>query len=96
VTSHNKAGLHQTFWNCLIEFLHTDLDGNLSSTLNPLTASNLDHYLSTFFEGVSETANKGKSFDQHMLNAKFKDCFIEKIVDIALFATQIPLSIFTN
>jgi hypothetical protein len=58
LTSHNKAGLHQTFWICLIEFLCTDLYGNLSSTLNPLTASNMDHYLSTFFEGVSETANK--------------------------------------
>jgi hypothetical protein len=22
--SHNKTGLHQTFWNSLIEFLHTD------------------------------------------------------------------------
>ncbi len=28
-TSHNKACLHQTFRNPLIEFLHTDLDGNL-------------------------------------------------------------------
>jgi hypothetical protein len=47
--SNNKAGLHQTFWNCLIEFfLHTDLDGNLSSTLNPLTTSKQDHYLSKF------------------------------------------------
>jgi hypothetical protein len=35
-TNHNKGSLHQTFWNSLIEFLHTDLDGNLSSTLNPL------------------------------------------------------------
>ncbi len=43
LTSNNKAGLHQTFWNSLIEFLCTDLDGNLSSTLNPLTASKLDH-----------------------------------------------------
>jgi hypothetical protein len=48
LTSNNKAGLHQTFWNSIIEFLCTDLDGNLSSTLNPLTASKLDHYLSTF------------------------------------------------
>jgi hypothetical protein len=31
-----------------------------------------------------------------MLTEKCKDQFIEKIVDIALFATQIPLSIFTN
>ena len=42
LASHNKASLHQTFWNSLIEFLCTDLDGNLSSTLNPLTASRLD------------------------------------------------------
>jgi hypothetical protein len=30
------------------------------------------------------------------LNEKCKDYFIDEIVDIALFATQIPLSIFTN
>ncbi len=46
-TSHNKASLHQTFQNSLIEFLHTDLDGNHSSTLNTLTASRLDDYLSS-------------------------------------------------
>jgi hypothetical protein len=33
-------------------------------------------------------------FDQHMLNEKSKHHFIDEIVDIALFATQIPLSIF--
>jgi hypothetical protein len=64
--------------------------------LNPLTASKLDHYLSTFFEGLSETANKGKIFDQHVWNEKSKHRFIDEIVDIALSATQIPLSIFTN
>jgi hypothetical protein len=96
LTSHNKAGLHQTFWNSLFEFLRTDLDGNLQFTLNPLTASKLYHYLATLFEGLSETASKGKVFDQHMLNEKSKHCFINEIVDIAVFATQIPLSIFTN
>jgi hypothetical protein len=35
LASHNKASLHQTCWNSLIDFLHTDLDGNLSSNLNP-------------------------------------------------------------
>ena len=71
-TSHNKAGLHlhQTFWKSLIEFLRTDLDGNLSFTLNPLTASKLDHFLSTMPEGLSETANKGEVFDQHVWNEK--------------------------
>ncbi len=47
LTSLNKGSLRRTFWNSLIEFLRTDLDGNLSSTLNPLTASRLDQYLSS-------------------------------------------------
>jgi hypothetical protein len=38
--------------------------------LNPLTASKLDHYLATLFEGLPETANKGKMFNQHLLNEK--------------------------
>ncbi len=64
--------------------------------MNPLTASKLDHYLSRLHEGLSETANKGEIFDQQMSNQKIKHQFIEDIGDIALFATQIPLSIFTN
>jgi hypothetical protein len=96
LTRLNKTSLHRTFWNSLIEFLRTDLDGNLSSTLNPLTASKLDHYLSSLQEGLSETANKGKFFDQQMLHQQSKHKFIEDIGDIALFATQIPLSIFSN
>jgi hypothetical protein len=95
LTGINKAGLHRTFQESLIPFLCTDLDGNLSSTLNPLTASKLDHYLSRLFEGLSETANKGEIFDQHLLNEQSKDHFIDEIVN-ALFATQIPLSILTN
>jgi hypothetical protein len=64
--------------------------------LNPLTPSRLDDYLSSLQEGLSETANKGKLFDQQMLHQKSKDCFIAEIARIALLATQIPLSIFTN
>ncbi len=96
LTSNNKAGLHRTFWNSLIEFLHTDLDGNLSTNLNPQISSKLDLYLSRLLEGLSETGSKGEMIDQHLLNKKCKDYFIHEIVDIALFATQIPLSIFTN
>jgi hypothetical protein len=95
-TNHNKVSLHWIFWNSLIEFLRTDLDGNLSSTLNPLTASRLDQYLSSLQEGLSETAHKGKLFDQQMLHQKSKIQFINEILDIAFFATQILLSIFTN
>jgi hypothetical protein len=95
LTSNNKAGLHHSFLNSLIEFFRTDLDGNLSSTLNPLTTSKLDHYLSRLCEGFSETGSTCKMFDEHLLHEKSKDHFIDEIVDIALFATQIPLSIFT-
>ncbi len=77
LTSHNKGSLHHFCWNSLIEFLHTDLDGNLSSTLNPLTASRLDHYLSKLQEGLSETANKGKIFDQQILHQNSKHQFID-------------------
>jgi hypothetical protein len=31
--------------------------------LNPLAAFKLDHFLSTLFWGLSETANQGKMFD---------------------------------
>jgi hypothetical protein len=64
--------------------------------LNPLTASRLDDYLSSLHEGLSETASKGELFDQQMLHKKSKHKFIGDIGDIALLATQIPLSIFTK
>ncbi len=49
-------------------------------------------------EGLSETAIKDKEFDQHVWNEneKSKHCIIDEISDIALSATQIPLSVFTN
>jgi hypothetical protein len=40
LTSHNKAGLHQTFWNSLLEFLNTDLDGYLLLSNLDLTCHN--------------------------------------------------------
>ncbi len=52
--------------------------------------------MSRLHEGLSESASKGELFDQPMLHQKSKHKFIEDIGDIALFATQIPLSIFTN
>jgi hypothetical protein len=96
LTIHNNVGLYQKIWNTLIEFLSTILDGNLSYALNPFTATRLDHYLSSLQKGLSETANKGKFFDQHLLNEQSKEHFIAELARIALFATQISLSIFTN
>jgi hypothetical protein len=106
LTSHNKAGLHQTFQKSLVEFFGTDflieflctgLDGNLFFNLNPLTAFKLDCFLLTLPEGLSETANEDdKEFHQHVWHKKRKHSLIDEIVDIALSATQIPLSISTN
>jgi hypothetical protein len=96
LASHNKASLHRTFWNSLIDFLRTDLDGKLSSNLNSQISSTLDHCLLRLIEGLSETGSKGKMFDQHLLNEKCSNQFVTEIVGIALDATQIPLSIFTN
>jgi hypothetical protein len=64
--------------------------------LNPLTATSLDQYLSSLQEGLSETANNEELFDQQMVHKESKDYFIAEIACIALLATQIPLSIFTN
>jgi hypothetical protein len=96
LASNNKASLHGTFWNSLNDFLRTDLDGNLSSNLNPQISSKLDHYLSRLFEGLSETGSKGEMFDHYLLNEKYNNQFVKEIVDIVLDATQIPLSKFTN
>ncbi len=64
--------------------------------MNLLTPSRLDQYLLGLQEGLSETANKGKIFDQQMLHQKSKEYFIAEIARVALLATQIPLSIFKN
>ncbi len=80
----------------LLSFLCTDLDGNQSFTLNPLTASKLDYFLLILPEGLSETANKDEMLDQHVWNENSKHRLINEIIDIALSATQIPLSVFTN
>ncbi len=79
----------------LLSFLHRFRWKSIFA-LNPLTTSKLDHFLSTLFEGLLETANKGKMFDQHVWNEKSKHRFSNEIVDIALSATQIALSIFTH
>jgi hypothetical protein len=41
LTSHNKTDIHQTFWNSLIEFLCTDLDGHLLPSNLDLTSHNM-------------------------------------------------------
>ena len=40
LTSHHKLGIHQFFWNYLIEFLCTDLDGHLLPSSLDMTSHN--------------------------------------------------------
>ncbi len=54
LTSNNKAGLHQTFWNSLIEFLHTDLDGNLLPSNLDLTSHIKAGLHQTFWKSLIE------------------------------------------
>jgi hypothetical protein len=63
-------------------------------SLSDPTTRYTHNHLSTFFEGLSETANKGKMFDQYLLNEKSKHHFIDEIVDIALtIDTDSPIHI---
>ncbi len=43
---------HRTYRNALWQLLCTDLDGNLSTSLNPPTKAKLNEYLSTFFKNA--------------------------------------------
>jgi hypothetical protein len=54
LTSHNKIGIHQPFWNSLIEFLHTDLDGNLLPSNLDLTSHNKTGLHQTFQASLVE------------------------------------------
>jgi hypothetical protein len=54
LTSHNKTGLHQFFRNSLIEFLGTDLDGNLLPSSLDLTSHNKAGLHRTFQKSIVE------------------------------------------
>jgi hypothetical protein len=52
--SHIKTGIHQTFWNSLIEFLHADLDRNLLPTNIDLTSHTKAGLHQTFQKSLVE------------------------------------------
>ncbi len=92
IENFNTHGLYR---NALQQLLCTDLDGIFSTSLNPPTTK-LDKYLSTFFRGKSKTTSLGNTFDKFMKNPESKELFGAKVKKIALSATIIPLSLFTN
>jgi hypothetical protein len=89
-----KTALHLTFWNSCQQFLCIDLNGNLSSSPSAHVKQRLGKYLSTLFEGQSETATKAEMFAALVNEPQHKEDFIKQITKIALSATIIPLSNF--
>jgi hypothetical protein len=80
---------HSLYRIALQQLLRTDLDGNLSTSLNPPTKAKLDEYL-------SKTTTLGDSLDKFMKNPESREFFGAKIKEIATSATIIPLSSFIN
>ncbi len=91
-----KTLLHPTFWKSFQQFLWIDLDGNLSSSPSAQFKGRLGKYLSTLFEGQSETATKTEMFAAWVYEPQHKEDFIKQITKVALSATIFPLSIFTQ
>jgi hypothetical protein len=54
LTSHHKLGIHQLFWNYLIDFLCTDLDGKLVPSSLDLTSHNKAGLHQTFQKSLVE------------------------------------------
>jgi hypothetical protein len=87
---------HTLYHNALQQLFRTDLDGNPSTTLNRPTKAKLDEYLSIFFRGKSKSTTLGDIFDEYMKNQESRKLFGAKVKEIAMSATIIPLSLFTN
>ena len=81
--------------NFLRDFLRVDLVGNISNNLDVSTKSKLNEYLQSLLKG-SETETREKTFDEYMKTAEKKEAIIKRVREIAVSATSIPLSIFTN
>jgi hypothetical protein len=91
-----KTLLHSTFWKSFQQFLCIDLDGNLSSSPSTRVKQRLGKYVSTLFKGQSETATQTEMFAAWVNEPQHKEDFIKQITKIALSATIIYLSIFTQ
>jgi hypothetical protein len=91
-----KTALRSTFQNSFQQFLCIDLDGNLSSSPSARVKQRLGKYLSTLLEGQSDIAINTEMFAALVNEPQHKEDFIKQITKIALSATIIPLSIFTQ
>ena len=70
---------HSLYCNALRHLLCTDLDGNLSTSLNPPPKDKLDEYLSTFVREKSKNTTLGDTFDKYIKNPESRELFGAKI-----------------
>jgi len=93
VQNNTIRGMYRNF---LGDFLRVDLESNITNTLDVSTKSKLNEYLSSLFKGLSETATTEKTSDEYLNTAEKMAQIFERLLEIAVSATTIPLSIFTN
>ncbi len=87
---------HSTYHNALQQLFCTDSDENLSTSLNSPAKVKLNEYVSTIFGGMSKATTQSKTFEEYMEKAESRKLFVTKVREIALSATMILLSLFTN
>jgi hypothetical protein len=75
---------HSLYCNALQQLFCTDLDGNLSTSLNPPTKAKLNKYFSTFFSGKSKSTTLGDIYVEYMKNPESRKLFGAKVREIAL------------
>ena len=76
--------------NFLRDLLHVDLEDNISNTLDVSTKTKINEYLYSLFEG-SELATR-----ENTKTTEKKEVIMKRVLEIAVSAKTIPLSIFTN
>ena len=76
--------------NLFRDFLHVDLEGNISNTLDVSTKSKINEYLSSFFEG-SELATRENTFDEYMKTTEKKEMIMKSVLEIAVICNSVHI-----
>jgi hypothetical protein len=88
--------VNELFWQNMIEFLQTDIDGSVDFLLNAITIESLDKNLKTFYTPPLDIDLISSVWKQILPNPKTSYIVIEEVWEFASKATIIPFSIFTS
>jgi hypothetical protein len=84
------------FHRNMAEFLQTDIDGSVDSSLNAITIKSLYKHLKTFHTPPLDIDQTSSIWNQILPNPKTSYTVIEEVWEFASKATIIPFSIFTS